>query len=150
MCGSRPNGNGSPVLTEKRNVLQSNILVPFRAHSFASPRLPYFFYTSAPSLTSRSVIHGADGCLYPLAVLFLIFFIFSSAVIPRARCQTSSIYCLSVLYALQGPFRQVTPSRATPFLSIHRFKTLIQLIRGIVELQSLKAGPGRPKAPISR
>lgn len=48
-------------LTEKRNVLQSNILVAFRAHSFASPRHPSFFYTSAPSLTSRSVILGRTG-----------------------------------------------------------------------------------------
>lgn len=55
-----------------RNVLQSNILVAFRAHSFASPRLPSFFYTFAASLASRPVIHGADGFLYPLAVLFLI------------------------------------------------------------------------------
>lgn len=113
-------------LTEKRNVLQSNILVAFRAHSFASPRHPSFFLHIRPephiafSHTWGGRVYLSTGC----AVLD--FFLVSSAVVLRARCQISSIYCLSILYALHSPFRQVAPSRATPFLSIHRCQTLIQ------------------------
>lgn len=54
-----------------RNVLQSNILVAFRAHSFASPRLPSFFLHMRPepriasSHTWGGRVSLSTGCAVP-------------------------------------------------------------------------------------